>query len=275
MAAIRHLVTVPLALCSFIGVFYAIGKLMVFLSFPVKIPIHQVWIVNFLDDWSKIETALLPLTTDAILIVVFILPHSFLRSDIFKSLWQRIGLSSASRSIYNLVTAASLLVSINKNIININSLETTDFININANFHRFSTVFDKQMGASAIIDTVEFRCWIESNSILDILYLTFPRMGRHLRWKHCDGSAWIDWGETSMVFFSVKMHFGTVFMWNFVDRSTMIGIICCILCNINRRNLLPYMITSVIHHSLDFPWFCGSPTSWGKPISTLFSRKSL
>ncbi|XP_031631224.1 nurim homolog [Contarinia nasturtii] len=114
MAAIRHLVTVPLALCSFVGVFYAIGKLMVFLSLPVKIPIHQVWLVNLLDDWSKIETALLPLTTDAILIFAFILPHSFLRNDIFKSLLQRIGLSSASRCIYNLVTSASLLLLIGK-----------------------------------------------------------------------------------------------------------------------------------------------------------------
>lgn len=110
MAAARHVLTVPLAISAFVGVFYAIAKLMVFLSLPVKIPIHQAWIVNLLDDWSRLETSLLPLTIDAILIVTFILVHSFLRSEIIKSLWQKLGLASASRSIYNLATAATILV---------------------------------------------------------------------------------------------------------------------------------------------------------------------
>lgn len=110
MATFRHLITVPLALCSFIGVFYTIGKLMVFLSLPLKIPIHQSWIVELLDDWSKLETALLPLTIDSILIVGFILLHSFLRSKIVNYVWEQVGLSSASRCFYNLVTSASLLV---------------------------------------------------------------------------------------------------------------------------------------------------------------------
>lgn len=83
---------------------------MVFLSLPVKIPIHQVWIVNLLDDWSRLETSLLPLTVDAILIVAFILVHSLLRSEIIKAIWQKLGLASASRCIYNLVTAAIILV---------------------------------------------------------------------------------------------------------------------------------------------------------------------
>lgn len=110
MAAARHVLTVPLAISAFVGVFYAIAKLMVFLSLPVKIPIHQAWIANLLDDWSRLETSLLPLTIDAILIVTFILVHSFLRSEIIKALWQKLGLASASRSIYNLVTAATILV---------------------------------------------------------------------------------------------------------------------------------------------------------------------
>lgn len=111
MAAFRHLITIPLSVGSFVGVFYAIAKLMVFLSLPVKISIQQVWITNLLDDWSKLETTLLPLTTDAILIVLFILPHSFLKSDLVKSIWNKIGLSMASRSFYNLATSATLLVS--------------------------------------------------------------------------------------------------------------------------------------------------------------------
>lgn len=110
MAAFRHVLTIPLALSSFVGVFYAIGKLMVFLSQPTKIPIHQTWIVNLLDDWSRLEATLLPLTIDAILIVLFILSHSLLRSDIVKSIWNKLGLTSATRSIYNLATAAAILV---------------------------------------------------------------------------------------------------------------------------------------------------------------------
>lgn len=110
MAAFRHLFTVPLAISSFVGVFYAIGKLMVFLSLPTKIPIHQIWIVNLLDDWSRLEATLLPLTSDAILVVLFILLHSLMRSDVVKSIWDILGLTSAARSIYNLVTAATILV---------------------------------------------------------------------------------------------------------------------------------------------------------------------
>lgn len=110
MVAFRHLLTVPLAIGSFVGVFYAIGKLMIFLSVPTKIPLHQIWIANLLDDWSRLETTLLPLTIDAILIVLFILSHSLLRSEIVKSIWNKLGLTSAARSIYNLVTAATILV---------------------------------------------------------------------------------------------------------------------------------------------------------------------
>lgn len=112
MAGLRFLLFVPMALCSFVSVFYTVAKLMVFLSWPVKIPIHQVWIVNFLDDWSKFETVLLPLVTNAIYAVVFILLHSALKSEITKRTFYEIGLYPINRSIYNLATAVSLLVSI-------------------------------------------------------------------------------------------------------------------------------------------------------------------
>lgn len=111
MAILRHLITTPLALCSFVSVFYSIGKLMVFLSLPTKIPVYQVWIVNLLDDWSRLETALLPLTTDAILIILFILPHSFLRNGTIEAIFTKIKLQAARRSFYCLVTSATLLVS--------------------------------------------------------------------------------------------------------------------------------------------------------------------
>lgn len=117
MAILRHLITTPLALCSFVSVFYSIGKLMVFLSLPTKIPVYQVWIVNLLDDWSRLETALLPLTTDAILIILFILPHSFLRNGVIEAIFSKIKLQAARRSCYCLVTSATLLVSLHFQII--------------------------------------------------------------------------------------------------------------------------------------------------------------
>lgn len=111
MAALRQLLTVPLALISFVCTFYAVGKLMFFLSAPQKIHIASVWVINLLDNRAKIDLALLPITIDTILVVFFILQHSLLRTDFVKSIWAAIGLESAERSIYNLATAGTLLVS--------------------------------------------------------------------------------------------------------------------------------------------------------------------
>lgn len=112
MAAIRQMFTFPIAIISFVSIFYAIAKLTVFLSLPSKIQIQYVWISNLLDDWSRLETALLPITIDAILIIAFVLVHSLMRSAIVKSFWNKFGLASAERSIYNLFTAAAILVTI-------------------------------------------------------------------------------------------------------------------------------------------------------------------
>lgn len=112
MAALRHILTVPLALLSFSAVFYSIGKLMVFLSAPSKIRLEYVWIVNLLDNWSRFEKALLPITVDTILIVLFILQHSLMRTSIVKAVWKKLGLETAERSIYNVATAATIVVSI-------------------------------------------------------------------------------------------------------------------------------------------------------------------
>lgn len=112
MAAYRQIITVPLAIVSFVSVFYSIGKLLIFLSAPAKIQIQYVWIINLLDNWSRLESALLPITIDAALIVIFILQHSFMRSELVKNIWCKLGLSTAERSLYNLVTAGSLLVSL-------------------------------------------------------------------------------------------------------------------------------------------------------------------
>lgn len=85
---------------------------MVFLSLPSKIRIEYVWIVNLLDNWSRFEKALLPITIDAVLIVFFILQHSLMRTTIVKAVWRKIGLETADRCIYNLATSATIVVSV-------------------------------------------------------------------------------------------------------------------------------------------------------------------
>lgn len=111
MAEFRHIISVPLAMVSLVSVFYSIGELMLFLSSPNQIQIQYVVLSNMLDDWSRFETALLPITIDAILIILFILVHSLMRSSIVKSFWSKLGVASSERCIYNLSTAAAILVS--------------------------------------------------------------------------------------------------------------------------------------------------------------------
>lgn len=65
-----------------------------------------------MDNLSRLEIALLPLTIDMILIVLFILQHSLMRARVLKAFWTKIGLATAERSLYNLATAGTLIVSV-------------------------------------------------------------------------------------------------------------------------------------------------------------------
>lgn len=103
----------PITLAAFVASFFVVGKLMWFLSVPSKIPEKYVWLLNLLDDQSRLEAALLPVTTDLILAILFVLQHSLMRSAFFTSLWSKLGLASVERSIYNLATAATLYASRN------------------------------------------------------------------------------------------------------------------------------------------------------------------
>lgn len=110
MFKVRHLVTVPISLLSFVYTIYAVGQLMWFLSVPNKIKKEYTWILNILDNPSRFEASLLPVTLDTLLIILFIFQHSLMRSDFLKSIWSKIGLSTIERSIYNIATSAALLV---------------------------------------------------------------------------------------------------------------------------------------------------------------------
>lgn len=110
MFKVRQLFTVPISLFSFVYTLYAFGKLMWFLSAPNKIKKEYIWLLNILDNPSRFESSLLPITLDTILIIVFILQHSLMRSEFLKSIWSRIGLSTIERSVYNIATSGVLLV---------------------------------------------------------------------------------------------------------------------------------------------------------------------
>lgn len=112
MVSPRHFLTVPISMAAFVSSFLVIGKLIWFLSVPTKIPGQYVWLLNLLDDRSRLEAALLPITTDLILVILFILQHSLMRSAFFTRLWSTLGLATIERSIYNLATAATLCVSL-------------------------------------------------------------------------------------------------------------------------------------------------------------------
>ncbi|KAJ6643704.1 Nurim like [Pseudolycoriella hygida] len=109
MFKVKHLITVPVCLFSFVYTLYAVGHLMSFLSVPNKIKKEYTWLLNILDNPSRFETSLLPLTLDTLLIISFIFQHSLMRADFLKSIWNKIGLSTIERSIYNIATSATLL----------------------------------------------------------------------------------------------------------------------------------------------------------------------
>lgn len=110
MFRVRHLITIPVSLFSFVYTLFAVGKLIWFLSAPNKIKKEYTWLLNILDNPSRFEATLLPVTVDTLLVVLFIFQHSLMRSNFFKSIWNSIGLATVERSIYNIATSSTLLV---------------------------------------------------------------------------------------------------------------------------------------------------------------------
>lgn len=105
----RHAFTVPLAMIAFVAVFFAIGQLGMFLSRPVDIRSDRQY--QGIDAILKGDPQiLLALATDTILVIMFILVHSFMRLGPVKSLWKKLHIDSAERCIYNLCSSATLIV---------------------------------------------------------------------------------------------------------------------------------------------------------------------
>ncbi|XP_066256060.1 nurim homolog [Euwallacea similis] len=100
---VLKLIKLLFALSSFICVFYVILELTYFLSFPKPV-LHSKE-----DLWLTTSRALL---TDMVLLSLFVLQHSAMASESFKSLLYNLRISDISRSIYITATAAVLLVAI-------------------------------------------------------------------------------------------------------------------------------------------------------------------
>lgn len=105
----RHAFTVPLAMLTFVAVFLAIGRLGAFLSRPIAVRPDGKY--DGIDAILRADPqVLLALATDAILVIIFILVHSFMRLDSVKALWKKLHIDSAERCIYNLCSSAALIV---------------------------------------------------------------------------------------------------------------------------------------------------------------------
>lgn len=115
MRLLKNLVNVTCATLSFISVFYAVAKLMLFLSRPSRVTALDEFVVNkLLDDETKLKKIAFSLSVDLILIIIFIFQHSLLKADIVKAFYNKVGLDVAERSIYNIASSWSLLLLIQR-----------------------------------------------------------------------------------------------------------------------------------------------------------------
>ncbi|XP_065075880.1 nurim homolog [Ochlerotatus camptorhynchus] len=110
MLSFRQLVCFILSLLSFISVFYSVGKLGVFLATPVQRDFKHVLLNNFLDDQALLKATLFSLCFNSIWIVLFVIQHSAMKADLVKSIWRKLGLEMAERSVYNIASAYCLLI---------------------------------------------------------------------------------------------------------------------------------------------------------------------
>lgn len=120
MAYVKQYLVLLLAILSFVYTLYVVTHLIQFLSAPRKT--SYVWVFNLLDNKSRLETAYGPLVFNTLYLILFIFQHSFMKSSIVKKAVQKLGLSSAERSIYSLTSSLCLHVRKKTKICILNSL---------------------------------------------------------------------------------------------------------------------------------------------------------
>lgn len=111
MASIKHLIFLIISLITFGYTFLVVGKFMFFLSAPRNVAKPYVWVFNLMDNDSRIKTALPVIVYDLLYILLFIFQHSFMKSQIIRSLFQKLGsLQCLERTIYTLTSSLCLQV---------------------------------------------------------------------------------------------------------------------------------------------------------------------
>lgn len=110
MGFFKNIVLLFIGIVAFVLTFGAFGKLTYFLSTPLTAPPH-IQQLSIKDAFSKKES-LNSVFSDMILAILFVLIHSFVNTSAVKSFLSKIGLEVAQRSIYNIISSLSLLVSV-------------------------------------------------------------------------------------------------------------------------------------------------------------------
>ncbi|XP_058464653.1 nurim homolog [Malaya genurostris] len=110
MLSFRQIVCFIISLLSFLSVFYSVGKLGVFLATPVQRDFKHVLMENLMSDHSLLKATLFSLLFNSIWIVLFVIQHSFMKLETVKTIWRKLGLELAERSIYNIASAYCLLI---------------------------------------------------------------------------------------------------------------------------------------------------------------------
>lgn len=108
MTCLKQLLVLLLSLVTFVYSFYVVGKLMMFLSQPRKIPVAYGWVFNLLDNKARLLTACPALIHDTLYIIAFIFQHSCMKSGFVKKVFQNFGLGVAERTIYSLTSSLCL-----------------------------------------------------------------------------------------------------------------------------------------------------------------------
>ncbi|KAL5291081.1 NRM family protein [Megaselia abdita] len=106
--SLKHLIFLVISLITFAYTFLVVGNFMMFLSSPRNIEKPFVWVFNLMDSHSRIKTALPVIVYDLLYIILFIFQHSFMKSQLIRSLFQKLGLQSLERTIYTLTSSLCL-----------------------------------------------------------------------------------------------------------------------------------------------------------------------
>uniref|UniRef100_A0A1B0GL23 Nuclear envelope membrane protein n=1 Tax=Lutzomyia longipalpis TaxID=7200 RepID=A0A1B0GL23_LUTLO len=77
---------------------------------PQEVKVEKVWFYNFLDNATLTHEIISTVVADLLLLTLFILPHSLMKTEAIKTFFHRRGLSTCHRTIYCLISSSTLMV---------------------------------------------------------------------------------------------------------------------------------------------------------------------